>query len=277
MDDKYQFSNITLEDFNNLLEEYTVTVPAKLVDLDKARYETVPTGLETTTDDRTTLTKAEVVTLVEWKLSHGTFRPTLKALVNQNDEETISKVTANAFETFSKDPKSNVKPALTELNKLKGIGPATASLLLSVYDPDQAPFFSDELFRWAFWDSGKGKGWDRPIKYTPKEYLELFQQVQELRERLEVKAVEAEKVAYVLGKRSSGIVKASKDESQPAAEKPEPKRKAAPADEAVSKAVKGKTSSQAAKKTKLESAGKDSVPVTRTTRSSARLQANGTK
>ncbi|EME44721.1 hypothetical protein DOTSEDRAFT_98624, partial [Dothistroma septosporum NZE10] len=200
----YNFANIALEDFNTLLEAYTDVLPAKLIALDRARYETVPTGLETITDDRSTLTKAEVVTLVEWKLSHGTFRPKLKALVNQNDEETIGEVTANAFEPFSKDPRSNAKPALAELTKLKGIGPATASLLLSVYDPDHTPFFSDELFRWAFWSPAKGKGWDRSIKYTPKEYLELFEKVQELCERLEVKAIEAEKVAYVLGKRATG-------------------------------------------------------------------------
>ncbi|KAK4610300.1 hypothetical protein CLAFUW4_13582 [Fulvia fulva] len=279
MHDKYSFTNITLEDFHVILDSYAGIVPSKLSDLDKARYDTVPTGLETTTDDPSTLTKAEVVTLVDWKLSHATFRPTLKALVNQNDEDTIAQVTATAFETFSKDPKSNAKPALAELTKLKGIGPATASLLLSVYDPDHAPFFSDELFRWAFCDAGKGKGWDRPIKYTPKEYLELFGKVQELRQRLEVKAVEAEKVAYVLGKRAAGV-KLSKDEAQASTTQSDTKRKAASHDERAlktTKPAKEKAVAPAVKRSKLDTADNQPATTTRTTRSSARLNADEQK
>lgn len=98
--------------------------------------------------------------------------------------------------------------ALTQLCKLKGVGPATASLLLSVYDPVHAPFFSDELFRWICWD--EKAGWDRKIKYDAKEYRMLCEGVQVLVERFgsrvegadgkEVQAVELEKVAYVLGK-----------------------------------------------------------------------------
>lgn len=72
--------------------------------------------------------------------------------------------------------------------------------MLSVLSPEKAPFFSDELFRWAFFELGKGKGWDRPIKYTAKEYAELYEKAQELLERLRVNAVDAEKVAFVLGK-----------------------------------------------------------------------------
>ena len=96
------------------------------------------------------------------------------------------------------------------MTKLKGIGPATASLLLSVYEPHTAPFFSDELFRWCFFEEGKGKGWDREIKYNLKEYLDLYGKVQELRERFKkdyrrgISAVEIEKVAYVLGKQATG-------------------------------------------------------------------------
>lgn len=103
---------------------------------------------------------------------------------------------------------ASAKTSLNSLTQLKGVGPATASLLLSVRYPDTAPFFSDELFRWCFYQDGKGKGWDREIKYNLKEYLELFEKVQQLRARFEgdfkrfVSAVEIEKVAYVLGKQS---------------------------------------------------------------------------
>lgn len=114
----------------------------------------------------------------------------------------------------------SIKPSLNTLAQLKGIGPATASLLLSVCNPEIAPFFSDELFRWSHFEGGKGQGWDREIKYTLKEYLELFERVQEFRSRWkddygrEVASVEIEKVAYVLGKRGVGAVTSKEAETK---------------------------------------------------------------
>lgn len=119
----------------------------------------------------------------------------------------MANTTKEGYEAFTGSTDS-VKPSLNALTKLRGIGPATASLLLSVFDPSVAPFFSDELFRWSFFESGKGKGWDREIKYNMKEYLQLFDRVQDLQGRLqkhgrhETSAVEIEKVAYVLGKQA---------------------------------------------------------------------------
>lgn len=94
------------------------------------------------------------------------------------------------------------------MSKLKGVGPATASLFLSCYDPINVPFFSDELYRYLHWEDGRSKGWDRKIGYTMKEYKSLYDRLQTLRERLEkdtgdiVPAINVEQVAYVLGKRA---------------------------------------------------------------------------
>ena len=96
--------------------------------------------------------------------------------------------------------------SITALNKLKGIGPATSSLLLSCYDPVKVPFFSDELYRYLHWEETELRGWDRKINYTIKEYKSLFERVVGLRERLEkdsgeeVSAIDIEKAAYALGK-----------------------------------------------------------------------------
>jgi hypothetical protein len=90
---------------------------------------------------------------------------------------------------------------LKKLITLKGIGPATASLLLSVAAPDVVPFFSDELFKWCVWDEqGAPGGWKRKIKYNLKEYEMLLEKVDGLIERLGVRAVDVERVAWVLGK-----------------------------------------------------------------------------
>jgi hypothetical protein len=60
--------------------------------------------------------------------------------------------------------------------------------------PDEVPFFSDELFRWCVGD------WKRGIKYNIKEYASLVEKVRELRLRLGPRAVDIERVAWVLGR-----------------------------------------------------------------------------
>ena len=124
--------------------------------------------------------------------SHGTFRPSLRKLVQSNSEEFIQETIAAAFSS-----EDSTAGKLNTLVKLKGIGPATASLLLSTLDPKGTPFFSDELFRWACYEDKSGFRWDRKIKYSAKEYAELLEKVTGLRERLDgVSAVDVEKVAY---------------------------------------------------------------------------------
>lgn len=135
---------------------------------------------------------------------HGTFRPKLLQLVESNPTETIESTTKAAFSLLPKDPSPKaILAALKVLTGLRGIGPATASLLLSVYAPGTVPFFSDEVFRWVMWGdpvAGKVSGWKRPIKYNVKEYEILVERVGELSKRLGVGAVEVERAAWVLGR-----------------------------------------------------------------------------
>lgn len=114
-------------------------------------------------------------------------------------------MTEAGFSIYEGD-NSLASKAISSIAKLRGVGPATASLFLSCYDPIKVPFFSDELFRYLEWSDTKGKGWDRKIGYTMKEYKTMFDKAQLLRNRLEtesgktVKAIDLEKMAYVLGK-----------------------------------------------------------------------------
>lgn len=142
--------------------------------------------------------------------------------------------TQSAFSTYDADNADYAK-SITTLSKLKGIGPATASLLLSCYDPVKVPFFSDELFRYLHWEEARSKGWDRKINYTAKEYKALFQKLQTLRERLEkqsketVSAIDIEKAAYVLGKSAISADEHIQDEEDAAGDAalrpPSPKRR----------------------------------------------------
>ncbi|KAI5360321.1 putative DNA glycosylase [Septoria linicola] len=203
LEDGHRIDAITTEVFAGLLEHYPHVVPARASEYEFRRYTQIPQTIAARkVKHEAQLGKTEVVVLVDWKLAHGTFRPKLKQLVQSNPPDVVEKTTAAAFASFDGSPE-NVKSSLAELSTLKGIGPATASLLLSVAFPDQVPFFSDELFRWAFWEEGKGKGWDRSIKYTPKEYLELYSKVQEVRNKHGWPAANIEKTAFVLGVRST--------------------------------------------------------------------------
>ena len=112
-------------------------------------------------------------------------------LVSSNDTTTVSRVIEDALKTYqdAADPSA----AVDILTKLKGIGPATASLLLSVHDSEHVLFFSDEAFYWLCCGGKKS-----PIKYNKKEYSALGERARELMERLGVRAVDIEKVAYVV-------------------------------------------------------------------------------
>ncbi|KAF2217391.1 hypothetical protein CERZMDRAFT_3738, partial [Cercospora zeae-maydis SCOH1-5] len=183
-----------------LLAEYPSVVPSRAASYEEARYATIPQAVsDRRQDEAPALEQSEVAALIDWKLSHGTFRPKLKQLVQSNSPDLVRTATATAFAKYD-GHRGSVQSCLTDLCVLSGIGPASASLLLSVAFPDSAPFFSDELFRWAFWEPGKGKGWDRPIRYTPKEYLLLFDKVQQLRQQHGWAAMKVEKAAYVLGR-----------------------------------------------------------------------------
>jgi hypothetical protein len=122
--------------------------------------------------------------------------------VQSNTPSAIEEITRKASDALSgPSTSSSALPALKILVGLKGVGPATASLLLSVLEPRDVPFFSDEVFRWCCWDDGGG--WQRKIKYNVNEYEVIVKKVEELRRRLgggEVEAVRVEKVAWVLGK-----------------------------------------------------------------------------
>lgn len=202
-------------------KQKTGGVLGELLHLDRKRYEELP-GVP----DRTSMTKKDLTWAMDWKLCvpltkfsqcprasgvvklltenilsmHGTKRPSLPGLIAQNSEEVVESTTKSAFALYKSDA-ANYTPPLKKLEELKGVGPATASLLLSILDSDNAPFFSDELFRWVCWDEALG-GWKRKIKYDKKEFGMLWEGVKTLRERLgkNVSAVDLEKCAYVCGK-----------------------------------------------------------------------------
>ena len=198
-------TTISYADLKSKYGAYSSIVPPTLYVLDTLRYEEIPDVLtQRQKDGNAFLEKTEVTSLVEWKLKHGTCRPNLAKLVASNSDKDVRETTKNAFEAYEANSDDYGK-AISTLAKLKGIGPATASLLLACYDRENVPFFSDELYRYLHYEDAKSKGWDRKIGYTVKEYKSLVEKCKELRERVArgkdgggMKAVEVEKAAYAI-------------------------------------------------------------------------------
>ncbi|KAG5977674.1 hypothetical protein E4U55_006626 [Claviceps digitariae] len=212
--------DISKAEFDALVAEYPAVVEAisrgkavkpgqkSLRELDAYRYgEALGTfGAE----DAPEMTLAEVQDLVEWKLRHGTFRPTLMKLVSSNDPQATKRTISSAVEAYRARSKSRpaqqdikaaaaVREAVEALTALRGIGPATASLLLSVHDPRGVIFFSDEAYWWVCCGGRR----DVVMRYSGKEYGVLCERAGGLVRRLGggTGMVDVEKAAYVAMRR----------------------------------------------------------------------------
>ncbi|KAG8721573.1 hypothetical protein FRC08_012016 [Ceratobasidium sp. 394] len=153
---------------------------------------------------------------MDWKLTRGKFRPTLPGLIDQNAQQKVKTCTQQAFlalsqlETNSKDQglTSESQKSFRALLKtlcagLKGVGPATGSLVLSVFD-DRIPFMSDEAYIWAMYAdeeaaSGKRK-LKREVKYTEKGYLDFATRIWEISMQVERTPAQVERAGWVLGR-----------------------------------------------------------------------------
>lgn len=134
------------------------------------------------------LTKAELALLMDWKLAKGKFRPTLPKLIQSNDPDNVVQVTKAGLGMFMEDAQEwkswssilvaeyqqSVKSSLKKICELRGVGPATGSLILSLLSECTlfaAPFFSDEAFMYFVQEPLKPES---PIKYNVKEYVDEY-------------------------------------------------------------------------------------------------------
>lgn len=85
-----------------------------------------------------------------------------------------------------------IEAALKQVCYLKGVGPATGTLVLSVSQPKIVPFFEDELF-FCLHPSHAGK-----LKYDKGEYKSLLTKALDIVLGKNIEAQALEKTAYVL-------------------------------------------------------------------------------
>ncbi|KAJ1311626.1 hypothetical protein OPQ81_010102 [Rhizoctonia solani] len=147
--------------------------------------------------------KQQLEKLMEWKLTRGKFRPTLPGLIAQNTPSKVKSITQDAFSslcamTSSRPSYQSFRTILKSLcGALKGVGPATGSLLLSIYD-DRVPFMSDEAYIWIMYaDQGTKK---KDVKYTEKGYLDYAVRMWDIAEKVGTTPAELEKVGWVFGR-----------------------------------------------------------------------------
>ncbi|KAJ7030039.1 hypothetical protein C8F04DRAFT_1264386 [Mycena alexandri] len=138
--------------------------PNQLTDLDTWLTDT-ENGLLSKIASSQPVSKNDMTSLMKWKLSRGKSRPTLLGLVAANPESLILKATSTSLKAV-REANLDLDRALLALPdacKMKGIGAATASALLTLQAPHLLPFMSDEAA--SFFSRTLGA-----IKYTDPFY-----------------------------------------------------------------------------------------------------------
>jgi len=111
----------------------------------------------------------ELVKIIEWKLKRGTWRPKLLDFAKAVPEEVIKEASQQAYaiaqgcmDSTKEGYASCCKAALEPLVQIKGIGPASASAILTAAF-SCFPYFSDEAMEAAL---------SKKKEYTAKRYVE---------------------------------------------------------------------------------------------------------
>ena len=88
------------------------------------------------------VTHDELVRVTRWKMARGVWRGRNLALVKGNDPAEVEVVSRAALARIP-----DARAPITELSKLAGVGPATASAVAAAAAPEHYPFFDDLVAR----------------------------------------------------------------------------------------------------------------------------------
>ena len=128
------------------------------------------------------LTKDDLIEIVEWKFKTTPIRlPKILGYIRQNEDYTIRNISSSVLRRSSKYDYEKIE----RLCRLKGVGPATASVILTFYDPKNYGVFDIHVWRELF---GKDS---RPV-YNTRNCLICLSELRELAKKhgLDVRTVE---------------------------------------------------------------------------------------
>jgi hypothetical protein len=155
--------------WQSALDTYPAVISAQQVTdleaLDLWYRDTLPTLIASRQPPYITLD--ELILATRWKMKRGVWRQRNLLLVSGNPEETVEDISRQAL-AATPDPR---KP-ISLLSTLSGVGPATASAIMSAHSPAIFPFF-DELVAAQIPSLG-------PVAFTPAYYARY---AEELRKR----------------------------------------------------------------------------------------------
>ena len=137
-------------------------------------------------EEEVSMTKDQLLNIIiPWKFLKGKPRNALKPLLQSNSEEDVIRCCKAAFQfadklvdenknTNDNNKKSNeqyIQESIQSICNLKGVGPATASAILSIYNPQHFCFMDDEIIE-CLYDKKRG--------YTLKIYMEVNERCAEI-------------------------------------------------------------------------------------------------
>ena len=114
--------------------------PNQLVEYDRWIRNEFPQQF--TDGSATALCPSDLERIMQWKLWRGKDRPMLMSLIKQNSQSTVRAVTGSSIDLATQ---SRWRDAVVKMSELRGIGPATASAILSHLHPEGIVFMADEV------------------------------------------------------------------------------------------------------------------------------------
>lgn len=155
-----------LDQYESVIERQGV---AKLAERDDWYRNELPKAIARRAKPHVTL--PELVKLTEWKMARGEWRARNLVLVNGNEPGSVVATTTTALSMIP----HATKP-ISEIAKLDGVGPATASAVAAATAPEVYPFF-DELVAAQIPSLGK-------VAWTLGYYAKYAAAIREKAERL---------------------------------------------------------------------------------------------
>lgn len=107
------------------------------------------------------MTSSDLRQIMRWKITRGKFRPLMK-LIESNSDDQVREISSRSFEALKT---GDYDASMQILTDLKGVGIATASAVLSLLEPHEFPFMSDEALLTVLPTSKKD--------YSLKSYISL--------------------------------------------------------------------------------------------------------